>query len=388
MAINFVTGLPRAGKTLWTICAVKERAEREKRQVYTCNIPGITIPGWLEIEHPDLWLTVPHGSIILIDELQDFWQKGATGSKVPGPILELSKHGKRGIDFYIITQEPNLVHQTPRDLCAHHYYVVRAFGSHNCMVHKFERMQLHPEKQKKNSEKLPWRYNKEAFNWYKSADTHNVKREIPWKFYMIPVAAVLAGLAIWGAVTLGMGTIEKAKVGGKPSAIASPPAYGASSSSYSAKAGQTSSVTPEEYLASLTPRFEGLPHTAPRYDAATAPVVAPYPAACVKMGDRCSCFTQQATRLNTPDYICQEIVANGLFVDWQQPQTLQAQAGPPVASPALPSPPVAPMQGNPGSSPAVAIPDSLRVAAVEAGNAGDHAALGSMRIGKRLVNSF
>lgn len=51
MPINFVTGLPRQGKTLFTFVQVRERAEKENRPVYYCNIPEVTIPGWIEIDH-------------------------------------------------------------------------------------------------------------------------------------------------------------------------------------------------------------------------------------------------------------------------------------------------------------------------------------------------
>lgn len=344
MAINFVTGLPRAGKTLWTITTVKERADREKRQVYTCNLtgvasaPGQPLEGWKEIDHPDKWMEVPDGCIIIVDELQDFWQKGATGSKVPPPILELSKHGKRGIDFYIITQEPNLVHQTPRDLCQHHYYVVRAFGTHNAMVHKYERMQLHPEKQKKNSEKLPFRYPKEAFTWYKSADTHNVKREIPWKVYAVPVAIVVAIAAIWGAIQLGQGAIERAKANGKKGKTDTghiiPGLPG------QVQPGQGGQQAPRDIVAEYTPRIPGLPHTAPRYDNITQATQAPYPAACVHMGEKCKCYTQQGTLLDTPKEMCVQIVKNGYFVDFQQQG--QGQAQPPRGDDKLKG-------GNPGA---------------------------------------
>ena len=156
MPINFVTGLPRAGKTLWTLTQVKARAEKEDRQVYYCNIPGITIPGWVELDHPDKWLELPDGAIIVVDELQDFWGKQPTGARVPPPILELSKHGKRGFDFYFITQEPDLVHATPRGLCQFHYYVIRAFGSSGAMIYKFDRMHTKPQGVKSQREKFPW----------------------------------------------------------------------------------------------------------------------------------------------------------------------------------------------------------------------------------------
>lgn len=163
MAINFVTGLPRQGKTLFTICFVKEKSEKEKRPVYYCNIPEVTIPGWTEIENPDEWLNLPDNSLVIIDELQDFWGMASAGARVPEPILELSKHGKRGIDFFFITQDPSLVHITPRKLCEWHYHVIRAFGTQSCTVHKFYRMQIDPDKVKTKSEKIIWPYKKEVF---------------------------------------------------------------------------------------------------------------------------------------------------------------------------------------------------------------------------------
>ncbi|MDH1903718.1 zonular occludens toxin domain-containing protein, partial [Comamonas aquatica] len=127
MAINWVTGKVREGKTLWTICWVKELSEKDNRPVYYCNIPEVTIEGWTEIDHPDKWMTdVPNDAIVIIDEVQDFWGSASNGSKVPTPILELSKHGKRGIDFFMITQDPHLVHSTPRKLAHWHYHVIRS----------------------------------------------------------------------------------------------------------------------------------------------------------------------------------------------------------------------------------------------------------------------
>lgn len=338
MPINFVTGLPRHGKTLWTIVTVRERAEREKRKVYYCNIPGVTIDGWEQIDHPDKWLELEDGAIIIVDELQDFWDKQPIGSRSPPPILELSKHGKRGFDFYFITQEPNLVHSTPRDLCAHHYYVVRAFGTNSAKVYKFERIQLHPEKVKSKGESIPFIYPKKAFAWYKSADVHNIKRQIPWKVWAIPIMAILAGLMIWTAYKLLTGTVGKAAGSGQAgldlgsmvpgvpgSNVATPvrPQPGAPG-----QARPSGPMTTSEYLASYTPRIADLPHTAPAYDGITTPQEAPFPAACVKSATRCQCYSQQGTRLPVSAEMCAQVVERGMFIPWARPSQPH-QAPPP-----------------------------------------------------------
>lgn len=334
MPINFVTGLPRHGKTLWTITTVKERADKEQRQVYYCNIPGVTIEGWKQIEHPDEWLQLPDKAIIIIDELQDFWGKAASGQKVPEPILQLSKHGKRGFDFYFITQEPNLVHSTPRDLCEHHYYVVRAFGTHNAMVHKFDRLQLHPDKARNKNNSMPWRYPKEAFGWYKSADVHNIKRRIPWKVWALPIfVCIAAGMMYtsWQMLkgTLGRASGEKSFLSGSPGGQVAKGLAQPGQAPAGAPGGQGAParvMTTAEYVAQYQPRIPDLPHTAPAYDGVTAPTEAPYPAACVASATRCKCYTQQATHLRISEQLCRDIAAGGFFMAWQRPQ--QAQQAP------------------------------------------------------------
>lgn len=359
MPINFITGLPRQGKTLFTFIQVQERAKRENRPVYYCNIPEVTLDGWTEIDHPDKWMDCPNDSIIVVDELQDFWGMASSGAKVPAPILELSKHGKRGIDFYFITQDPTLVHQTPRKLCETHYHVVRAFGSENAMAHKFSRMQTDPEKVKAKSEKYPWRYPKEAFGkkdkagnwitkpWYKSADVHNIKRQIPLKVWAIPGVLVLAALAIWAGITMFGGVLDKAKGAAGKTNLAQPggavPPGASTGTTAPGSAPQSATLTPAQYIDARTPRLPDFPHTAPAYDQLTQPTEAPYPAACVQMGKTCKCYTQQATLLQVSGDVCVQIVAQGFFMDWskpKQPERETRQASEQASKHAAPAAPV------------------------------------------------
>lgn len=339
MPINFVTGLPRQGKTLYTFIQVRERAEKENRPVYYCNIPEVTIPGWIEIDHPDKWMDCPNDSIIVIDELQDFWGAASSGARVPVPILELSKHGKRGIDFYFITQDPTLVHSTPRKLCETHWHVVRAFGSETALAYKHRGMQTDPSKVAHKAEKYPWRYPKDAFGkkdsagnwitkpWYKSADVHNIKRRIPLKLWAIPFALAVAIGAVWFAISSVLsygGNMVDAGAGSVPgTAVASaagarPPAAGASRD-------VAAPATAEQYLDQRRPRIPDFPHTAPVYDQITQPTEAPYPAACVQMGSRCDCYTQQGTYMRTSADTCAQIVKYGFFKDWGDKEKPQSQ---------------------------------------------------------------
>lgn len=331
MAINFVTGLPRQGKTLFTICFVKERAEKENRPVYYCNIPEVTIEGWHEIAHPNVWLEeIPNDALVIVDELQDFWGMAPPSAKVPPPILELSKHGKRGIDFYFITQDPSLVHNTPRKLCETHYHVLRAFGTETAVIHKFQGMQTDPARMRKKSEKIVFKYPKQVFGkqdkagnwivkpWYKSADVHNVQRKIPGKIWIIPLSLIFAGLMLYLSFMLAAKLFKSAKH--EESSQANTDIAKATTANVLSKGPSSlkdEPMTTEEYLASFMPRLIGFPHTAPRYDAITQPVVAPYPAACIYMKTKgCHCFTQQGTPISINNEMCMDIALEGYFIDW------------------------------------------------------------------------
>lgn len=172
--------------------------------------------------------------------------------------------------------------------------------------------------------------------WYKSADVHNIQRQLPWKLIALPIMVVIAGAAIWGTWHMLNRSVDKAKgaaggdvvsaiaPGAKTNNVATPP---------SARAGQQPQrMTKEDWIAQHKPRLADFPNTAPKYDEATKPVVAPYPAACIAMKDKCECFTQQGTRLpGTSAAVCQQIVANGYFVDWalpaaREPAPMQARS--------------------------------------------------------------
>jgi len=135
---------------------------------------------------------------------------------------------------------------------------------------------------------------------------------------------VIAGAAIWGTWHMLNRSVDKAKTtaggnvatvqpGANPANVATPP---------SARAGQQPQrMTKDEWIAQHKPRLSDFPNTAPKYDEVTKPAVAPYPAACIAMKDKCECFTQQGTRLpGTSVDVCQQIVANGYFVDWALPE--------------------------------------------------------------------
>jgi len=81
--IYLITGLPGAGKTLFTVADVMGMAEKENRQVYYSGITDCKVPGWIELEKGEDWYKCPVGSIIIIDECQRVFRPRSAGSNVP-----------------------------------------------------------------------------------------------------------------------------------------------------------------------------------------------------------------------------------------------------------------------------------------------------------------
>jgi zona occludens toxin len=103
---------------------------------------------------------------------------------------------------------------------------------------------------------------------------------------------------------------------GKPAGGFAAAPSGAASSPAGVRVTSAADMTPAQYVASYAPRVVGLAYTAPRYDDLTKPTSAPFPAGCVKMAERCNCYTDQGTKLDTTVELCQQIARDGYFKDW------------------------------------------------------------------------
>lgn len=323
--IYLTTGANGAGKTLCTLQDVREQQLKENRPVYFHGFemdPEVQKAfGWIHWDDPTKWMEIPEGSICLFDECQAYFGK-TSAREAPDYILDLAKYRrKRGIDMWLITPHPSMLHVDVRRLIespSWHRHVKRAFGADMVSVTTYSVPNLRAEEGSTDDKgAMTMRaFPKEVYKWYRSASLHTGKRKVPRSVWillgavcLIPVLAYFA----WGTITsIGDGDKIAKQVLGQPA----PGAAGAQSN----QARQVEPQSPQQYAEARTPRFEGLPQTAPVYDSLTVPVVAPYPAACVSSKARCTCYTQQGTRLATDRETCLQIVERGYFVDWAQPQ--------------------------------------------------------------------
>jgi zona occludens toxin len=183
---------------------------------------------------------------------------------------------------------------------------------------------------------------KEVYDWYVSTAGDTAKRKIPMRVWVAVGAAVAALGMLFGAYWWFNRTIANPKVPGQPAAGSAPaPAASAPAPSRgNAKPEEKRVLTAAEYGASFVPRVEGLAFTAPRYAGLNDPKTMPKPAACIegkKPGAAvvtCQCWSQQATVLQMPEYLCKQIAAGGYFDD-----TVEA----PQSSKGMPNPAPAPV---------------------------------------------
>lgn len=333
--IELTTGLPGNAKTLFTIDMVIKRAEKENRAVYYSGLkefktddPRLKGTTWIEFDPMTWHETVPSGAIIFIDECQKIFRNRTLGT-IPGKhVTELEEHRHKGLDFYLITQDPGLIDPAVRKLTQTHRHMVRIHGGEASTVHLWRTgVKDNCGKNRSDSEKSRWPFAKDLYGIYKSADEHTMRKQIPPRvifLYCIPVViAILIGVAYYYLSSVVPDREESSK---KP--VASNPLVQTVQAERDQRGladGEPFSSVDEvaEWVRMNTPRVEGLPETAPKYDGLTQPKRVPVPAMCIQIGSvrdskpvKCKCFTQQVTPMEVEFNTCISIAQNGRFMDF------------------------------------------------------------------------
>lgn len=309
--ITLITGLPGSGKTLFTLKTVKDLADKENRPVFYHGIPELTLP-WEMLDKPENWPDLPNGSIVVIDECQSTFRPRAASVTPPRHVAEFETHRHKGLDFFLITQHPMLLDGNVRRLTGRHYHVNRFYGFNKSTVHEFQQVRDNVDKSTKGSIQNHFVYPKEVFTWYKSADLHTVKKRLPMRLFMMVILPLVLIWLLWFAYTKivnldnvaldtpgAPGEVHQETPGAMPQSMPAP---------------QIDVTTQSGYVKAYTPVVPDIPQSAPIYAELTKPEKVPYAAACMSMGSRCQCYTQQATKLNISQDMCKQIVAGGQFL--------------------------------------------------------------------------
>lgn len=325
--LYLTTGTPGAGKSLWTIWHVEQRRLKEGRAVYYYNIKGLVLD-WNELTLDQVlrWWELPQGSIIVIDEAQDVFPKGSTAQKPPEHADRIAKHRHGGYDIYLVSQHPMKLDANVRKDVEEHRHLMRKFGTTWSTVHLWKGCRDNCDKTRKDSIATQWRYPREAYAWYKSAEVHTVRLAVPLKVWAMAIVPVLvAGLAWW--VFWGREAARKPdqakpaiQAGAKEASPARQAGPGATIAGYRAP------QSAQAYAAAYKPRIEDLPYSAPRYDELTAPTRVPVVVGCWVVGEDAWCVTQQGTKLKPTVAFARSFIERGQFLDFD-PDGRERDAG-------------------------------------------------------------
>lgn len=195
--LTIISGLPGAGKTLNTISEIDQEFAG-KRPIYYHGIKQLTLPGWTEIQDPQLWPDLPEGSIVVVDEAQGPWPARGNRQDKPRAISAVETHRHQGFDLFFITQNPKLLDHNLRRLAGRHIHYWRPFGLQKTTRWEWQSC-VDPDDYfakkdaiSKKVVKFPAKY----YDAYHSAEVHTHKRKLPKKLLMIP--GLLAVMLICG----------------------------------------------------------------------------------------------------------------------------------------------------------------------------------------------
>lgn len=331
------TGVPGAGKTLYAVSNLVKRKDFKERPIFVDGIKDLDhdkinyfdIPDGETIQTWPKW--APPGAIIVIDECQRVFRPRPSGSKVPDYVSELETHRHRGLDFILITQHPRLIDVHLRGLIEHHTHLSKTNLGIRRKLEWTTGGAKDPDSRANIREALVsvYKLDKSVFGLYKSAEIHTkIKTSKSKLLLLFPLALCLIGYGIWSFTSFWTKFSEEPK---KEEVKAVSNEVTTKSASEPVSQGQylpaktaSEPEPPKPYLSEedYQPRIEGMPHTAPIYDSLNKAVkTMPYPVACVKNGNRCTCYTDQATPIKEMNKSqCLDYVENGIYNPYKTEQ--------------------------------------------------------------------
>lgn len=280
--ITLITGAPGAGKTNALVSLLAELAEG--RALYVSGVPDLAVPH-VVLDDPTNWHeVVEDGAAVVIDEVQRVWRPNR--SKIPEDIAALETHRHRGIDFFIVTQSPGLVHANVRALIGRHVHL-RDTGITGRWWYEWPECADNVTSAWKQAPvKKPYRLDKKAQALYTSASKH-VKpiRSLPASVvFLVVVLLALAGMG-WKVYDLMRPKLDLAANMGKP-------AESSASAPVAAPAARPDLSAPVTAQTASEPSSAGGTSQAPRL------------AGCVMMRSRCECLDSEGYVMTVDLQMC------------------------------------------------------------------------------------
>lgn len=313
--LTLITGAPGTGKTAALVKLLDELSK--DRTIFVNGIPELKI-NHVELVDPANWMNeVPDGAAVVIDEVQTVWRPRGPGSKVPDHIAALETHRHRGLDFFIITQGPNLVDSNVRALVGRHIHL-RDLGVLGRYWYEWPECADNCRTGWRNAPiKKKYRLPKAIFDKYKSASIH-IKpiRSFPVVLVVLLAALIGAGFLVWRSYQAITARMAPAEV---PSEDSAPVDRGRADDLVPAPV-RTPAVmaqsAPDERV-DFIPRLSDRPWTAPAYDHLRQVQHVPYIAGGLCVDDDCRCFAEDGGRLDVSSDACLDWINSRSFTPYR-----------------------------------------------------------------------
>ncbi|MCE7031361.1 zonular occludens toxin domain-containing protein [Lysobacter sp. GX 14042] len=308
-SITLLTGLPGSGKTLRTVAWIKDAIDKGE-VVFVSNLNGLKLPH-ISFEDPRQWEEIPAGSVLVVDEAQQFF-RARRGGEVPPYLTAMETIRHKGVRLLLTTQQPDYLDTHLRGLVGKHEHLLRVNGKPAAKIWRHNEVMdnVRSERARARYDSETWDYPPELFPLYESAQVHTVKRTMSARMKRGLVLAALTGVLVLGVGWKFLGFFGGGDAKAQP---VSPPAErrearGPVERPASMQRTAADKHEPEavrDYFANLQPRVGSLPWSAPAYD--DRPVIAEPRIFCMDAGrgqDAAGewvdggqlCVTEQGTR--------------------------------------------------------------------------------------------
>lgn len=227
----------------------------------------------------------PQGAVFFFDEAQNIYRPRSSSGKVPENVAAFEVHRHKGLDFFLITQNPSLIDSNLRALVSRHIHLRVNWRGRQ----QFEWPECKNSVQStgdaiKSSYTLP----KHVFELYQSASLHTKQpRKVPLAFYVI-IALVLA------FAYFSYSFYSRMYAEPEPDFNVDPPVVSESSSSYGSTS-QYNNIETDLVNLDFTPSIRGVLESAPAYSQIVKVRSFPSISACISGHDKCTCYTSQLT---------------------------------------------------------------------------------------------
>lgn len=330
--IELETGLPGAGKTLRAIERGLELVKQGKR-VYYLDINGLDeeatgferFPGelsqWMDILKP--------GDVLIADEVQRMLPAVSHRGAPPKWIEEMTRNRHYGVDMIFITQHPKLIDSFVRRLINKHEHMLNVFGREEANIYTWIQVCEDPESksERKKADHRRWKYPKEVYTAYKSAELHTRKPHTPrmvkvlrWAVGACVVFALAAVVVMWRFAHREVSHADQAKV---PAAVAASAHSGAGPVGTSGGGSDKPELSRADWLHMQMPRFAGMPWSAPAFDDRKPMADPEIYCMAVSAEKRCICHSEQGTRIQVPLKECSIIALVGVYNPFRRPPRAQ-----------------------------------------------------------------